>query len=184
MSRVRVFLMIVVSGVALLLIGWGSRAPYRASAGDEALLRLSWRLRPERNEHCRERTQAELDALPVHMRTPRVCETRAVPYRLILQIGDGPPDTTVVLGAGARHDRPIYIFRDSLMTPGETRVRVSFQRADSSAAEPLVLNEEIEFRAGHIELITLADDAQLVHRSAHQRHHDDVSRHHDDISER
>ncbi len=165
MSKLRIVLMVAVSALAVLLIGWGSRAPYQATDSNEALLRLSWRMRPERNEQCRDRTQAELDALPVHMRTPRVCETSVVPYRLILQIGDGAADTTTVLPAGAKHDRPIYLLRDSLLAPGSRRVRVAFERADSASAKALSFDATLRFAPGHIELITL-DAGQLVHRSA------------------
>lgn len=169
MSSVRIVLMILVSGVAVLLVGWGSRAPYQATESEAALLRLSWRMRPERNEQCRDRSQAELDALPVHMRTPRICETSVVPYRLILQIGDGVPDTTVILPAGARHDRPIYVLRDSLLTPAPYRVHVAFERADSARTTVLRFDEELEFAAGFIELITLSDNSrELIHHSAHK----------------
>lgn len=167
MSSLRIVLMIVVSAVAVLLVGWGSRAPYQATESEAALLRLSWRMRPERNEQCRDRTQAELDALPVHMRTPRICETSVVPYRLILQIGDGMADTTVILPAGARHDRPIYVLRDSLLTPAPYRVQVTFERADSTRVNVLRFDQTVKFAAGHIELVTLSDDGRaLIQRSA------------------
>ena len=167
MSSLRIVLMIVVSAAAVLLLGWGSRAPYQATESEAALLRLSWRMRPERNEQCRDRTQAELDALPVHMRTPRICETSVVPYRLILQIGDGMADTTVILPAGARHDRPIYVLRDSLLTPAPYRVQVTFERADSTRVNVLRFDQTVKFAAGHIELVTLSDDGRtLIQRSA------------------
>jgi hypothetical protein len=168
MSRLRLLLIVAVSAAGLALIGWGSRAPYRATESDAALLRLSWRMRGERNESCRDRTQAELDALPVHMRTPRICETRVVPYRLVLQLGDGRADTSIVLPAGAKHDRPMYVLRDSLLQGGPQRVRVTFERADSVRAGVLALDEVIRFQHGFIELVTLSDDGRsLEHRSAH-----------------
>jgi hypothetical protein len=168
MNRLRVLLMVGVSAAALALLGWGSRAPYRATESEAALLRLSWRMRGERNEVCRDRTQAELDALPVHMRTPRLCETQLVPYRLVLQLGDGRPDTSLVLPAGAKHDRPIYVLRDSLLAPGAQRVRVTFERADSGTATVRPFDRTVTFAPGFIELITLEEGTgQLVHRSAH-----------------
>ncbi|HEY0304805.1 MAG TPA: hypothetical protein VGC44_07520, partial [Longimicrobiales bacterium] len=109
---------LLVSSAFLLLIGWGTRATWRSGDDSHALLRLSWRMRPERIERCRERTQAELDALPVHMRAPRVCETTVIPYRLVVTIDDARPDTTIILPAGARHDRPIYVLRDRQLAPG------------------------------------------------------------------
>jgi hypothetical protein len=148
--------MLAVSSVLLLLIGWGSRASYQTGQLDVAQLRLSWRIRGERIESCRDRTQQELDALPVHMRTPRLCQTRALPYLLVLSIDHGIPDTTMLHPAGARHDRPIYVFRDTVLAAGRHHVRVSFVRADS-AAQPLRFDGT---------LITLnSESTQLVHQT-------------------
>jgi hypothetical protein len=72
MKRLRVVAIIAVSSAAMLLVGLGSRMPYRAAHHEAALLRLSWRIRGEHSEQCRDRTQAELDALPAHMRVARV----------------------------------------------------------------------------------------------------------------
>ena len=167
MSRLRVLPIVAASALMLGLIGWGSRADYRGASAEHALLRLSWRMRGERIENCRDRTQAELDALPVHMRTPRICETTPVPYRITVRIDGGPADTMTVLPAGAKHDRPIYVLRDIVMTPGEHRVIVNSARADNEAGM-LEFDDEVYFLPGYIELITLADlgDA-LIHRSGH-----------------
>lgn len=166
MKTLRLLVMVLVSAAATLLIGWGSRATYQARDNDTALLRLSWRMRGERIQQCRDRTQAELAALPVHMRTPQICESRPIPYRVILAIDEGPADTTVVLPAGAKHDRPVYVLRDSTMLPGRHRIRVVFERTDS-AATARFLDQSIRFQPGHIELITMSDDARaLIHRSA------------------
>ena len=167
MNRWRVVPIIVVSTFAMLFVGWCSRLPFQAMESRSAMLRLSWRMRPERNELCRDRTQAELDALPVHMRTPRVCETRVVPYRLIVQIGAGRADTSLILPAGAKHDRPVYVLRDTLLAPGAPQVRVVFERADSSLVGPLRFERTVRLQAGFIELITLQEETgRLVLRSA------------------
>src|SRR5690606_5782376 len=76
MSAGRILMVVVVSALATASLGWLARAPYHPPGSDTGLLRLSWRLRGEKVESCRPRTQAELDALPVHMRTPEVCEGR------------------------------------------------------------------------------------------------------------
>jgi hypothetical protein len=166
MSKSRVLLIAAISALALGLIGWGSRAGYRSGAGDHALLRLSWRLRGERIENCRNRTQQELDALPAHMRTPRLCETRSVPYRLIVTIDGGEPHTTILRPAGARHDRPIYVLQDSALAPGTHHVTVVCVRADR--ATPLLrFDGSLNFFRGYIELITVDESTgQLVHESA------------------
>ncbi|HEX6066189.1 MAG TPA: hypothetical protein VFZ04_18285 [Longimicrobiales bacterium] len=166
MSVGRAILMVLVSAAFLLLIGWGSRIRLGESDVEQGLLRLSWRVRPERIESCRDRTQAELDALPVHMRTPRVCEARSTPYRLIVEIDDGRPDTTIMVGAGARQDRPIYVLRDSLLATGEHEVEVVFEREDSLRTTALRFEEDVRFSAGQIVLITLSEDGKsLVSRT-------------------
>ena len=171
MSVTRMMLIGAVSALFIAAIGWGSRAPYQAAAGDHALLRLSWRMRGERSERCRDRTAEELEALPVHMRTPRVCEKAPqIPYRMIVAIDGGRPDTTLTLPAGAKHDRPIYVLRDSALSPGPHRVSVSFARANHATQPPLVFDDEMNFAAGFIELITIADDSpRLIHHSARHR---------------
>jgi hypothetical protein len=73
MSKLRIIPVVAVSALFLALIGWGTRADYQRATDQHALLRLSWRMRGERLENCRDRTPAELEALPVHMRTPRIC---------------------------------------------------------------------------------------------------------------
>ena len=143
-------------------------------------------MRPDRAETCRDRTQAELDALPVHMRTPRVCEQKVIPYRLIVRIDDGRPDTTVVLPAGARHDRPIYVLRDTLLAPGEHFVSVAFENDGDDARDSdddhgehedekddrdddhaLRFERKLHLVAGRIELITLGSDGRsFISKSA------------------
>ena len=165
MKTMRMLSILTVSAVMLLLIGWGSRISYQSGENDHGMLRLSWRLRGQKIEACRDRTTAELDALPAHMRTPRVCESRAVPYRLILSIDKGKPDTTFVLAAGAKHDRPFYVLRDSLLAPGPHHVAVTFARSDTTDASLVQFTGNLNLEAGRIELITLSEDGRrLAHR--------------------
>lgn len=155
---------VVVSAVALSVVGWGSRISYRSGETAHGMLRLSWRMRAEQNEICRERSPAELAALPVHMRMPRVCESRPVAYRLTLAIDGGRPDTMIVLPAGAKRDRPTYVLRDSLLAPGRHRVAVAFERTDLHENPALRFDGYLAITAGRIELITIADEGdRLTH---------------------
>lgn len=161
-------LLVLVTALFTVGLGWLARAPYDAPGGKDGLLRLSWRLRGERAETCRLRTQAELDALPVHMRTPEICEGRLVAYRLIVQIDGTRPDTSIVLPGGARGDRPLYVMHEMPLAVGPHRIRVSFGRAEEleHAVAPLSIDAAIEAAPGSIDLITLNADANaLVHRS-------------------
>lgn len=168
MTRLRLLLLTLVTGAAVFAIAWAARAPYQPPGGDSALLRLSWRLRGERNETCRPRTQQELDALPVHMRTPEICEGALVAYRLTVQLDDHAPDTSRVVPAGAKSDRPIYVFDEKRLAPGPHRVRITFGREDSVAngAAAFSLDTVLNTFAGEVELITMdAGGHGLVHVS-------------------
>lgn len=143
--------------VAMVSLGWLSRAPWDQPAAAHGLLRLSWRMHGERVETCRARTPAELDKLPVHMRTDEVCAARLVAYRLVLQVDDAAPDTIRVLPGGARGDRPLFVLRDTPLAAGRHRVRVRFEREGPArdAAPPLVLDTNLVASAGRIDLVTL-----------------------------
>jgi hypothetical protein len=180
MNGGRVTALLLVSTLATAGIGWFARAPYSTPDAANARLRLSWRLRGEKSETCRPRTQAELEALPVHMRTPEVCETRLLPYRLTVRIDEGPPDTATVLPGGVRGDRPVFVLREYILPPGEHRVSVRFTRDEDAAGtngatngeapqEPaesaaLAIEAAVTAQAGEIHLITVAPDGRrFVH---------------------
>lgn len=157
-----------------LSIGWAARAPYHPPNGDAALLRLSWRLRLPAAEVCRQRTQSELDGLPVHMRSPQVCESRVDTYTLIMRIDSLAADSTTVLPGGMRGDRPVYVLRELPLTPGPHRVRVRFARDATSSAltadaasSVIALDTVLDMRQGIVGLITLDAGRLVVRRSIH-----------------
>jgi hypothetical protein len=159
----------VLTVVLLAGIGGLSQVPYTPAGSAEAVLRLSWRFRGERSETCRPRTPAELEALPVHMRTPEVCEGGNVAYRLVTQVGGARPDTAVVLPGGARGDRPVFVLRESALPPGRHRVQVRFEPVAGGAAgesATLHIDTVVQAEPGVVHLITLdATGGGLVHRS-------------------
>ena len=126
---------LIVSAAPVLLLGWLSRAPYDPPGSDVAVLRMSWRLRGERIEECRPRTQAELDALPVHMRTPEICEGHLVAYRLVVQVGNRPADSLVFVPQGAKGDRPVFVMHEVPLAEGPQRVSVSFSPISEDPAD-------------------------------------------------
>lgn len=165
MSRVRMAAALGLTALVTGAVGWLGRAPYAPAGEDAALLRLSWRLRGERAEVCRPRTQAELDALPFHMRTPEVCEGRAVTYRLRIQVDDDAPDTLRLVPRGAKGDRPIYVLHERAIAQGPHRVRIVFAPEDPAAgASPVVLDTVFLAAPGAVELVTL-EGGRLVHRT-------------------
>jgi hypothetical protein len=167
----------LVTAIAAGFIGWLARAPYSPPGSETAVLRLSWRLQPERTEHCRRLSQEELDKLPVHMRNPTVCERETADYQLILQIDDDAPDTTRLIPSGAHGDRPIFVLQERELEAGAHRVRVWFgpesgerkhrreEREEEERHEvgTLRLDTNITARPGLVELVTLDPVArQLV----------------------
>jgi hypothetical protein len=117
---------VVVAACATLAVGAGSRVPWTASPADRALLRLSWRAQSETTEECRPLTEEEMAELPVHMRAPQVCESRPVPYFLRVSIDGRPALDDTLHGAGAREDRPVYVYREIALRPGRHALHVEF----------------------------------------------------------
>ncbi|HEX6590267.1 MAG TPA: hypothetical protein VF039_14775 [Longimicrobiales bacterium] len=129
---------IVVGGLAtvgvLAAIGWASRVPHDARGADAATLRLSWRMPGGSAQVCRDRTQAELDALPVHMRTPQVCETRLTTYLLETRVDDGPVLSRRLRPSGARGDRPLAVWQETRLSPGRHRIAIRLTREGGAYA--------------------------------------------------
>lgn len=177
----------VLGVAALLAIGAATRFPYPAAPPDHGVLRLSWRTRGERVEECRRLTPAEIAQLPIHMRREEVCEGRVLPYLLVVEMDGRLLLRERVLPAGARHDRPLYVFHEIPIPTGEHRLAVRFVREDTRrergggsgrgrdddhserrSATPSYLELETGFRArpGEVTLVTYdADQRELVARS-------------------
>lgn len=133
-----------------------SRLPYSPAGGDAAVLRLSWRMNITAREQCRPRTQQELDALPVHMRTPEVCTRDAADYFLITRIGTAALDTVQLIRGGVKGDRPLFVQRETPVESGTHAVVVELQRVngDSVRHALLRLDTVIDFEAGAVRLVT------------------------------
>ena len=170
MSATRV-MAVLVAVMVTAAIGLGSRAPYSPPGSDASVLRLSWRLRGEKNEECRARTAEELVALPAHMRSPEVCEGHLVSYRLTLRIDEAPPVTRTFVPAGAKGDRPIFVMHDQPLAPGEHTIGIEFLplhedddegEGEGEEAAPLGFHSRINVMPGEIVLITMSEDATTL----------------------
>ena len=125
---------------ALAALGALSQAPYASTEASHALLRLAWRVRGTPVHECRRLSPEELERLPVHMRRAEDCEPRVLSYRLEVRI-DGRVETEqLVQAAGARGDRPVYVHRELILSPGEHLVEIAFVREPQH-------EEEIEHEA-------------------------------------
>jgi hypothetical protein len=136
-----------------------SRVPYGPVDSDDSLIRLSWRTTGELVNECRRLTAEELERLPIHMRREEVCEGRLVPYRLSVRLDGREVIEETVRGAGAREDRPLYVFREVAVPPGSYHLEVSWE-GDRPADGPARLEASADYRAGE-GVGDLAIDASL-----------------------
>ncbi|HET9984285.1 MAG TPA: hypothetical protein VFQ38_11885 [Longimicrobiales bacterium] len=178
MNRIlRGALALAVSAAALLGLEALSRYPVDVEGSDGALLRLSWRVRSVRVEHCRKLTPEELEALPAHMRQPERCEGRLAPYDLVLSVDGRTVERSLATAAGARADRPVYVYRDIPLAPGAHRVRVEFvrrggdeeeeEREEGGAPRHLSFDAPVTLAPGQIALVTYdAERRALVLRGS------------------
>jgi hypothetical protein len=154
----------VTFGIAAL-----SRVPYTAASGEEAMLRLSWRAPGEYVEECRTATEEELERQPVHMRREVVCEGRLLPYRLRVLLNGERVVDEVVLAAGARQDRPLYVYKELDLAPGAYHVEIDWRAEREPVAEGaeagaaprhLGLGAELLLEPREIALITYDSDSR------------------------
>lgn len=135
MSRAaRIGLATLLVAVGVVALGVLTRVQY-AAAPDRAELRLAWRALVPRVEECRRPTAEEQDELPIHMRQDEICEGRLVSYRLTLAVDGVVRHRSTVEAAGARGDRPLYVFEALPLEPGPHDIRVVFERTDGAAGD-------------------------------------------------
>lgn len=130
---------VVMAAVAVALtlgISAGSRVPVTFSEPDDALLRLSWRMRGITAEECRTLSEEELERLPVHMRNTQACIGVIASYALTVSVGGTLLATDTVRPPGARGDRPLNVLREFPLPPGEHRVEVRFRAVLPEGVEP------------------------------------------------
>lgn len=150
---------------AMLAIASLSRVRPPEPAAAEAVLRLSWRTRGERVEECRRPSEQELASLPVHMRREEVCEGRVLPYHLRVELDGRTVVDDTVRPAGARGDRPLYVYHEVPVQPGSHHLAVRFVRAGDHharghAPRRLELEKAVGVGAGEVALVTYDVDRQ------------------------
>jgi hypothetical protein len=125
-----------------------SQVPWTPEPGSEAVVRLSWRARGERVEVCRDLSPEELAKLPQHMRRERVCEGTTAEYRLRVELdGDRTVDEPV-RGSGAVQTRPLYVYRELTLPPGEYTVKVVQERVGPEPSDADEDDAEADERPG------------------------------------
>lgn len=161
-------LQILVAAAALLLVGALSQVPFTPEKPDNALLRLSWRVRGEAVEQCRDRTPEELEKLPIHMRTPQVCTGRVSAYRLEIELDEKEYPVTELRAAGARADRPIYVFREFPIVAGEHEIEVEFY-STHSPEKRVKFERRVHAEPGEILLLTYDQQRNSLYLSRSAR---------------
>jgi len=158
-----VALRLAVAVAAMAGIGAIAHLPLGAEP-QEGALRIALRTSLGQVEVCRDRTAVELEALPVHMRQPRVCEVRTVDYRLRVAIDGQTRVDRTVRHHGVRHNRPLVVDELLRVTPGAHQVDVRFEPvgdagADAGELPRAIRGEDVAFAPGRIRLLTLDPDA-------------------------
>jgi len=141
-------------GIALL-----SLQPLPGGEVPDGVLLLDWRLRGEETGTCLRAPEAELERLPVHMRSQDACLGELPPYRLVLEIDGSVIVDREVRGGGFRGDRPLTVFREVQIEPGRREIHARFFREDGDAeAIELEVREMVEVEAGRVLLLVRRQD--------------------------
>ncbi len=159
---------VVVALLATLGIVFLTDAPSLVEPSSDGMLRLSWRTVGERIESCRPPTEADLAALPLHMRPKEICEGRLASFELRLRVDGQLLVERTVRPAGLREDRPIYVFEEQRVRPGRRHIEVDFLRLGEDPDDlvtVLELASEVEVSRRGVVLVTLdRETGELVLR--------------------
>lgn len=165
-------------GVIVAVVGTAamvalSQAPYQANPDADGILRLSWRYQAPEAIDCRRPTAEELAALPTHMRNPDACVSTPVPYGLTLTIDGVAVLDETLHAAGARQDRPVFVFRELSLPAGEHELEVVFasrpEEADVSPPMTLSWAERLTVEPRDIVLIGYDRESGALRRVGSDR---------------
>jgi len=143
MKPLRAVVALGAAGAGLGIMAFLSAAPVPLHSSTSARLRLSWSARPERIEVCRALTEAELAAVPEHMRQRVSCEGAFATYVLRISVDGQSIGESVEHGAGIRHDRPLYLLRDYDVPTGLHRLQVTLTRRETTDGDTAALTSAV-----------------------------------------
>lgn len=122
----RLFLsLLLMLGVAVLAqVPQGTPTP-------NGVLRLNWKTEGEK---ILIKADANNDNLPAHMRAQSDFEEKMRDYKLTATVDDKPWLDKLMRPPGFNHDRPISVFEELSLPPGQHKVKVSFLPSPAEGA--------------------------------------------------
>lgn len=156
------FSLVLLAGIAAL-----GQIPLGRPSG-QAVVRLALRSTKTRIEVCRHPSEAELAALPAHMRRSEICDWVAPPYRLHVAIDGRQMLDRIVDAGGLKADRPRTVDAEVTLAPGRVRLEVRYEPRDPPAepAGALLptyrLDEVVDLEADRVTLVQLDDRRGLL----------------------
>ena len=123
-----------------------------------ALLGIAVRTMAGTVQDCRALSEAEMAALPQHMRRKEICETRAAQYRLEVRVDGETRLDRIYSPAGIHGDRPITVDERIGVTAGSHAVTIHFAPADPATTDQLpvfTFEQDVELTEGRIRVARL-----------------------------
>lgn len=151
------------SAVGLILLSQGSQILHGA-ANTQASLCLTWSAVGAQIDS--QTLPTNVENLPVHMRPSESAgrERVAVEYRLTVRVDGREILDEKISASGMRHDRPLCVWRQLELGPGQHRVQIDFSpQAQVTAEEALKtahFDSSMTFEAGKIRFVRLIAQPQ------------------------
>ena len=151
--RLSLSLLLALGVVALSWVPYG-RAP------EHGVLRLSWKTTGEK---IRTATKQPGEEVPAHMRAAENFEEKMRDYQLTVEVDGRPWLDKLMRPPGLHHDRPISVFEEMSLAPGEHQVLLRFWPVpDEGALWKPEIQRTVSIEAGVIEVLTVEEPENLA----------------------
>ena len=144
----------IAAGVAALGALLGVLHVRVSDPAEGSVLRIAIRTSAGTGQVCRHVSDAEMAATPVHMRRAEICETHAVPYRLVVRTGDSVLLDHTYEAKGLHGDRPLTVNEDLAMPVGRRDVSIRFTPTTEGSPE-FAWDGPVDFAEARIHVASL-----------------------------
>jgi hypothetical protein len=146
--------LLLVLGIAAL-----SKVPY-GQPPEHGVLRLSWK---STGEKIRVATAAQGEEVPAHMRAADDFDEKMRDYQLTVEVDGKVWLDKLMRPPGLHHDRPISVFEELPLPPGQHQLHLKFWPvpADGATWKPEI-QRTVQINAGFIETITLSEETPAL----------------------